>query len=98
MMKFKLITLLFLSLQFAGYAQTASSEKNLFGGCMLKDAQSKGLGNLSDAVVEDWPKTIKKVIAKFPTAEIVIQWHGQTGEKDVLTHTLKFFINKHFIE
>jgi metallo-beta-lactamase class B len=68
------------------------SERILFGGCMLKDAQSKGLGNLSDAVVEDWPETIKKVIDKFPTAEIVIPGHGQTGGKDVLTHTLELLI------
>ncbi|KAA6305132.1 hypothetical protein EZS27_043217, partial [termite gut metagenome] len=37
------------------------SEKTLFGGCMVKDIYAKGLGNLSDAKVEEWPETIQKV-------------------------------------
>src|SRR5690554_2121832 len=30
------------------------SEKILFGGCLIKSIDSNGLGNLSDAVVDDW--------------------------------------------
>jgi len=65
------------------------SEKILFPGCMVKDMQSNGLGNLSDANVNDWPKTILLVIDKFPLAEIVIPGHGQIGGKELLTHTMK---------
>ncbi len=63
------------------------SEKVLFAGCMVKDMTSKGLGNLSDANVEEWPSTIEKVIAKFPSAEIVVPGHGQFGGKELLYHT-----------
>ncbi|HEX9971116.1 MAG TPA: subclass B1 metallo-beta-lactamase, partial [bacterium] len=38
------------------------SEKILFGGCMIKEIKSTGLGNIADADVKEWPKTIKKVI------------------------------------
>ena len=64
------------------------SEKILFAGCMVKDMQSKTLGNTSEANIEDWLKTIQKVIDKFPNAEIVIPGHGQVGGKELLIHTL----------
>ena len=70
------------------------SEKILFPGCMVKDIHSKTLGNLSEANVEEWLKTIQKVIDKFPTAEIVIPGHGQVGGKELLTHTLKLLIDE----
>ncbi|GHT54487.1 hypothetical protein FACS189451_09580 [Bacteroidia bacterium] len=65
------------------------SEKILFGGCLLKDIHSKGLGNISDAKLEEWPETIGNVIAKFPDATIVIPGHGQIGGKELLQHTKK---------
>ncbi|MDR0565484.1 MAG: subclass B1 metallo-beta-lactamase [Prevotellaceae bacterium] len=63
------------------------SEKILFGGCMVKEIHSKGLGNLSDAKLEEWPETIQKMIAKFPEAQIVIPGHGKIGGKELLNHT-----------
>lgn len=39
---------------------------------MAKDMTSTTLGNLSDADVQAWPSTIRKVMKKFPSAEIVI--------------------------
>jgi metallo-beta-lactamase class B len=63
------------------------SEKILFGGCMVKDIHSRGLGNLSDAKVEEWPGTIQKVTEKFPEANIVIPGHGKIGGKEILQHT-----------
>jgi metallo-beta-lactamase class B len=63
------------------------SEKILFGGCMVKDIRSKGLGNISDAKIEEWPTTINKIITQFPDAKIVIPGHGQIGGKELLQHT-----------
>lgn len=63
------------------------SEKILFGGCMVKDAKTQSLGNTSDAVVEEWPATIDRVISKYPEAKIVIPGHGQIGGIDILKHT-----------
>jgi len=70
------------------------SEKILFAGCMVKDIQSKTLGNLSEANVEEWLKTIQKVIDKFPSAEIVIPGHGQVGGIELLLHTRKLLIEE----
>ena len=64
-------------------------EKILFAGCMVKDIHSKGLGNLSDAKLEEWYPTIQKVMAKFHDAKIVIPGHGQIGGKEILEHTSK---------
>jgi metallo-beta-lactamase class B len=70
------------------------SEKILFAGCMVKEMQSKTLGNLLDANVVEWPGTIQKVINKFSSAEIVIPGHGQIGGKELLTHTRKLLTEK----
>jgi metallo-beta-lactamase class B len=63
------------------------SEQILFGGCMVKDLNSKELGNLSDAKTEEWPETIQKVIAKFPDVKTVIPGHGRIGGIELLKHT-----------
>jgi metallo-beta-lactamase class B len=70
------------------------SEEVLFAGCMVKDAQSKELGNLSDAILEEWIPTVKKVTVKFPEAKIVIPGHGQIGGKEILTHTIELLQKK----
>lgn len=64
-------------------------EKILFGGCMLKALGWKGLGYLGDAVVEEWPKTLKKVLEAFPDARIVIPGHGDRGDLGLIHHTLR---------
>lgn len=63
------------------------TEKVLFAGCMCKEMKSTGPGNLSDADEKSWPATIKKVIAKYPDAQIVIPGHGQWGGPELLSHT-----------
>lgn len=70
------------------------SEKILFGGCMLKDVNTQSLGNLSDAVVDEWPLTIERVMKKFPDAKVVVPGHGPTGGIDVLKHTLNLLLKK----
>jgi hypothetical protein len=45
-------------------------------------------GNLADADLKAWPNTIKKVMAKFPSARIVIPGHGDAGGLELLQHTL----------
>jgi metallo-beta-lactamase class B len=63
------------------------SENTLFGGCMVKEFNSEELGNIVDADLNEWPKTIDKVIDKFKTAKIVIPGHGQFGGLELLQHT-----------
>lgn len=63
------------------------SEKILFAGCMVKEMNSKGLGNLSDADVNAWSPTINKLLQKFSDAKIVIPGHGTIGGLELVRHT-----------
>jgi len=63
------------------------SEKILFGGCMIRDINSTGLGNIADAKVDEWLPTIQKVIENFGDVEIVVPGHGNIGGIDLLEHT-----------
>jgi metallo-beta-lactamase class B len=63
------------------------SEKILFAGCMVKSLDSKNLGNITDGDLASYPKTIEKLIKKYPHAKIVIPGHGQYGGIDLIMHT-----------
>ena len=65
------------------------SKKILFGGCLIKSYNSSGLGNLTDAVVDDWDTTIRKLIDKYPYIETVIPGHEDFGGVELLTHTIE---------
>ncbi len=65
------------------------NKKILFGGCLVRSIDSKGLGNLSDAVVNDWDFTIKKLMKNYPIVETVIPGHGNVGGPELLTHTIE---------
>lgn len=69
------------------------SEKILFGGCMVKSVASETLGNLSDANLTEWPKSIQKVIENYPEIKWVVPGHGDSGNKDLLLHTIKLLTN-----
>ena len=60
----------------------------LFGGCLIKSLDAKGLGNLSDAVVPEWDKTIEKIIKKYPDVKTLIPGHGAIGGSELLYHTI----------
>lgn len=64
-------------------------KKILFGGCLIKSSNSKGLGNLSDAVLDEWDITVKKLMDKYTDIKIVIPGHGGFGGVELLTHTIE---------
>lgn len=66
------------------------AEKILFGGCMIKSLNS-GKGNLSDANVEEWSGTVKKVKKVYGKARIVIPGHGAAGDTRLLDYTIEMF-------
>lgn len=70
------------------------SAKILFAGCMVKDLDSTGLGNLAEADLKTWPSTIQKVIDKFPSAKIVIPGHGRIGGRELLMHTQELLLKE----
>lgn len=64
-------------------------EKVLFGGCLVKSAASKNIGNTSDANVEQWPHSVNNVLSRYKDAEVVIPGHGAWGDTSLLKHTLE---------
>jgi metallo-beta-lactamase class B len=54
---------------------------------MVKELKSGSLGNLSDADLAGWPKTIARVIEAYPFADIVIPGHGDFNGRELLKHT-----------
>ncbi|HPR32199.1 MAG TPA: subclass B1 metallo-beta-lactamase, partial [Prolixibacteraceae bacterium] len=64
------------------------SEHILFGGCLIKSLSSRGLGNLSDSVLEEWKPTVEKLMEAFPEVRIVVPGHGLRGDAALLHHTV----------
>ena len=61
----------------------------LFGGCMIKGAHSKSLGNLADADVKAWPATLDALIARYPKPSVVIPSHSPPGDHTLLSRTAR---------
>jgi glyoxylase-like metal-dependent hydrolase (beta-lactamase superfamily II) len=67
--------------------------KILFGGCFVKSINSKGLGYTGNASIEEWPKSIQKVINKYPDLKLVVPGHGNIGDISLLTHTAQLALD-----
>lgn len=61
----------------------------LYAGCLVKEVSSKNLGNVSEADVKGYPKTLKNVLKKYPNAKIVIPGHGNYGGLELVNHSLE---------
>jgi metallo-beta-lactamase class B len=62
----------------------------MFGGCLIK-ALGAGKGNLADANVTVWSKTVEQLRTAYPDVKIVIPGHGKIGDKTLLTYTVRMF-------
>lgn len=69
------------------------SENVLFGGCLIKTLNASK-GNLEDANVNEWPKTVASVKSKYPNVKVVIPGHGASGGQALLDYTMKLFQDK----
>jgi len=65
------------------------TDKVLFGGCLIKSKESKGLGSIKDANVSEWPKSVTKVLERYVEVKHVVPGHGQVGDKALIEHTLQ---------
>lgn len=59
----------------------------LFGGCLIRPAESTTLGNTADANIHAWAHSTRKVADTFPRATVVIPSHGAPGDRGLLAHT-----------
>lgn len=66
------------------------SEKAIFGGCMIK-SMGASKGNLADANVAQWPKSVEKVKHEYPNLKWVIPGHGKVGGVELLNYTIELF-------
>lgn len=66
------------------------SEHIMFGGCLIKELGA-GKGNLEDANIAQWPKTIEKIKKEFPSVKLIIPGHGKYGNQELLDYTSKLF-------
>ena len=64
--------------------------KALFGGCLIK-ALGSGKGNMTDADVSRWSRTVMRVKATYGAAQWVIPGHGKAGGSELLDYTAKLF-------
>ncbi len=61
----------------------------LFGGCLIRSLTTRNLGNIAEADLENWDKTVEKVKVAYPNSKFVIPGHGKYGNADLLTHTIQ---------
>lgn len=67
----------------------------LFGGCMVKSLESTDLGNTADADLEEWPKSVNRVLERYKDkADIIVPGHGKCGNSDLLVHTIELGVGR----
>ena len=66
----------------------------LFGGCLIKSLDAKGLGYIDDGNLNEWPETIREVQKTFADPAIIIPGHQRWGGKELLSHTLELLEKK----
>jgi metallo-beta-lactamase class B len=70
-------------------------DKILFGGCFIKSLDTKDIGNVLDAYVDQWPASLNRLAAKFKDAKFVIPGHqGWKGGLKQIPYTLKIVTQK----
>jgi len=62
--------------------------KILFGGCIIKSHETKNLGFVGDASIDDWAQSIDRIKLKNFAIEIVVPGHGAVGHSDLLDHSI----------
>jgi metallo-beta-lactamase class B len=67
--------------------------RTLYGGCFIKSTETNNIGNLSDANVGEWVKSVKKTQAKFENPAFIIPGHQGWADKNALSHTLEILEN-----
>lgn len=61
----------------------------LFGGCLVRNAETQSMGNTADAELRHWAGSIRNLLERFPAARIVVPGHGAPGGPELLQHTLR---------
>lgn len=62
-------------------------QRLLFGGCFVKSAGARDLGNVADADLASWREAVRRVQELHPDAVVVVPGHGAVGGPELLAHT-----------
>lgn len=69
-------------------------EKILYGGCLIRSYETKGLGYTQEADLTSWPRAIETLQENYPKAKHIIPGHQGWSEGNSLDHTLNLFKDK----
>lgn len=64
-------------------------EKILYGGCLIKGADTRDLGYLGDANVQEYENTLKRVQEKCPDPNYIIVSHSDWNNTNSLKHSIR---------
>lgn len=64
-----------------------SRPRVLFGGCLIKSRDASSLGNIADADLQAWPRSILALQERYDGVNYVVPGHGAAGGPELLTHT-----------
>ena len=70
------------------------NQQILHGGCFVKSVAAFGMGNIADANLNEWGKSVRRVMNQFGTAKVVVPGHEEWGDTRSLEHTLRL-LEKH---
>jgi metallo-beta-lactamase class B len=70
------------------------TQRVLFGGCLIKPDSATTTGNVADADVAEWPKTVARVAARYRDASTVIPGHGAISGRKAFEATERVIIEK----
>lgn len=59
----------------------------LFGGCAIRGAADRGLGNVRDGDVESWAKAMERTRHRYAGATRVVSSHSEPGGAELIGHT-----------
>lgn len=62
-------------------------QRVLFGGCLLRAYESRGLGNVEDANLDAWAPTLRAVRERYADAHMVVPSHGDAGGPELVDHS-----------
>lgn len=66
----------------------------LYGGCAVRGAESKSLGNVSDANLQTWAESLAWVKATYPEADLVVPGHGKGADLRLIDHTMNMLASE----
>jgi metallo-beta-lactamase class B VIM len=61
----------------------------LAGGCAVRAGGATSLGNVADADVPHYAASMRRVLERYPSAELVVPGHGDPGALDLVRNTVE---------